>query len=719
MKHFDFKSLILTGMVLALASCSEDTFPGGDQPDIPGGRPSNEICFIVEQPSSPSRSGSPCESRRAGGAYLYADGSDSLYMALSVSEIDDNILQSRALYIDAEDINTLMMTCRSRSNDGAKYYFSNTRFSKSGDVWVSDPPYWWQNDESMHYNFYGYAPAEITGAKYSEGTNFYPTLEYTVPPNAVNQTDIVYNALTQEYISSENTTVPLKMEHALACISFVCGKGMAPGTINSVTLSDVKSHATLSLKDGTWSAIDTPADFTASTGTSSTDGADITSSAGKTLFMLIPQTGTFTVDINFTAADGTTRTYSGTIEADWQAGNQYRYAITIDPDLSIDIVPSTQDAHYVIAKTHVAAANLQPGQSWQMTVSANDGARVTLLADATLNEYQRNGYWIDEIVNVEGNSRTTTNARGDATLTGTGPTDISIFLPENVSDNNRTITLSLKIAGMEKTFDSKTFEQYHPAWTDGGFGWEQIQGDNAQFGFDWNYVVYYGYLYSAPLIFGNKTYENYCQSIIDNNNAGGYASVETYSYKWGQQRYCIKIDYSQLSSFKKYTNSRTDGLANTKDMNGIAGTAVTNAFEGVVANIKKTESGKETENAFRIGNGDKNEAPAPTGNPITSSPAIGNVLKKNRYYILRTTTYIDGEPNVSEVPKIDEKDIVWYMPAVDQFSTIPTGMANPIVAGNCWSSNAETSSNANAYLGNNTLAGRSTLHEIRACRNRP
>lgn len=715
MKHFDFKSLILTGMVLALASCSEDTFPGGDQPDIPGGRPSNEICFIVEQPSSPSRSGSPCESRRAGGAYLYADGSDSLYMALSVSEIDDNILQSRALYIDAEDINTLMMTCRSRSNDGAKYYFSNTRFSKSGDVWVSDPPYWWQNDESMHYNFYGYAPAEITGAKYSEGTNFYPTLEYTVPPNAVNQTDIVYNALTQEYISSENTTVPLKMEHALACISFVCGKGMAPGTINSVTLSDVKSHATLSLTDGKWSEPDTPANFTASTGTPSTDDADITSSTGGTLFMLIPQSGTFTVGINFTTPDGNTLTYSGTIEANWQAGNQYRYAITINPDLSIDLVPDTQDAHYVIAKAHVAAANLQSGQSWELTVSANDGADVSMLKDADLNSFQRQGYWIDEIIDANGNKQ---NARGGTSLTGTGSTDVYIFLPENVADNNRTITLSLKIAGIEKTIDAQTFEQYHPAWTSNDFGWEQIDDNqSAQWGFYYNEKVVYVYNYSSYDIAVNRKIENMIKNLRVQYDATGYVSYAQY-WAGNGYRWWVAIDYSKLNNLGTNASSTEDGETNTRQLNQLGGTAYSKSFENALIQLKRLNNNHKNENAFRrrAANDPRDVPTEILNNSSTTNPMLPYILKKNCYNL---KTFKDsGMEFDTQAPVIVDADIVWYLPASGQFNSLPGEVVDPISATDHWSSTAVNNS-TEAYLGNNTLAGRNTEHEIRACRNRP
>lgn len=718
MKHLDFKILTLAGVALFMASCSEDPFGGEDQPAVPGGGSSNKICFMVNS-SSPSRSGSSTESRRGDGAYIYANEGDSLYMSLTIEDIDDSTPASRASYITDQGINTLMMTCRSKSADGTKYYFSNTRFTNDGTAWISNPVYWWQNLETILYTFYGYAPAEIKGATYSEGTNFAPTLEYTTPANVKDQTDIVYNSITNEIYSTANMTVALKMEHALANVSFKCGTGMISGTINSVTLRGVNSHGILNLTDGTWSGVDTPADFTANTSKATTDNADITSNDDGTLFMLIPQSGTPTVDINLTTANGATRTYSGTINANWQAGQQYRYVITIGPDLNIDIWPDTQDAHYVIAKAYVNAEDLQAGQSWELTATASDGADVTLLHEGDLNAFQKNGFWIDKI--IEGSTQT--NARGTATLTGTASGGVSVFLPENVSDDNRTITLTLKMAGTERVIETKNFLQSHPAWTPNGFGWEQIKESDAQYGFDWDYRVCYAYLYTAARIGldeKNRIFQEYLTSIINENNAGGYADVVRFDYSNGFRigwRYYIDINYAKLSSLSGYVNG-TDGLENTKELNKIAGAAVTNAFETVVANIQKTEDGV-TGNAFRKGNGAKNEAPAPTGVPITSSPAIGAVLKKNRYNLKRTTTIIDGQPNVSEVPQLTEQGIVWYLPAVAQFSTIPSDILTPIEPGNCWSSNADTSSNANAYLGNNTLAGRKSVHGIRGCRNRP
>jgi hypothetical protein len=183
------------------------------------------------------------------------------------------------------------------------------------------------------------------------------------------------------------------------------------------------------------------------------------------------------------------------------------------------------------------------------------------------------------------------------------------------------------------------------------------------------------------------------------------------------RRYYIKIDYSKLATLD--SNSDTDGHSNTLDIYKKAGTAVSNAFEKTVSSILKTESGHETENAFAIGKGlDINHAPAPTGDfGITSSAAVGECMKKNRYNIKESKSN-DDEGAQGLVLSISESDIVWYLPAKDEFSSAPSG----VTPSDYWSSTVSTtdsegnSSTKYAYLGNGNLDLRSTPHSIRARR---
>ena len=124
------------------------------------------------------------------------------------------------------------------------------------------------------------------------------------------------------------------------------------------------------------------------------------------------------------------------------------------------------------------------------------------------------------------------------------------------------------------------------------------------FGFDWDYIVYYGYLYSSDI-----TDRRFCQNLIDQNEASSYASVGRYSYNIVGWRYYIQIDYSKLNSFGDIVFDNVNGLDNTQKINDYAGLVATRSFEKLIETVKKSEAGHEHENTFRIGSGARNEAP--------------------------------------------------------------------------------------------------------------
>ena len=170
-----------------------------------------------------------------------------------------------------------------------------------------------------------------------------------------------------------------------------------------------------------------------------------------------------------------------------------------------------------------------------------------------------------------------------------------------------------------------------------------------------------------------------------------------------------------LSDIGTRATSSTNGQDNTIGLFNFGGAAATNAFVTTIENIKKTEAGKETEPAFRKGNGASGEAPAPSGDPVSESTAVGECIKKNRYNLKRA---VSSQGDVSYTTEISDADIVWYLPAVDQFTSIPTAIVDPINAASYWSSTC-IDDRANAYLGNGAQADRLTTHSIRAIRNRP
>ncbi len=704
----------------AAVSCSDGLVEDINKLPV-GGEDSDMISFVVAN-NNTTRGGS-FGNRPCGGAYLHsANNADSLYLKMEVADIDDALSTRAAEISDANLPNRLNMTCRIRKqNSDYSFYFENTAFEHNGDVWSSTPAYYWLNNDD-NFNFYGYyAPADAKGVDYISGSSsngYTPSLDYTVQPDVNDHFDLSYSDYADyEYIASSNVKVPLSMKHALAKIAFKTGTGMKAGTIKGVSIKNIVNKANLNLEAGNWTSTTSIGDCTLSGLSVSTEDTPITTD-GNHFYVLPGCTGaTSTLEIVF-RPEGADKdeVYFTTIDnADWKAGKQYLYTITLTPELEIDLVPETVDAHYVIAKAHINADGLTGNKKWELTVSANDGAKVSVVSE--LSDYQKQGFWIDQII-TDPNATSGESARGSEVLTGSTSQDVYIFIPENASENSeRTITLSLNMKGSTgSAIDEKSFQQYHPAWV-GNFGWEQTDDNKeAQFGFNWNKVVYYGYLYTAAL-WGNSTYKKTCQTIIDENSAGEYASVETYDYPGLRMRYCIKIDYSKGALNNLGENSSDDGAFNTKQLYKVAGTSTTGEFERVVATTKKTEAGHESEPTFRLGDGTGGEAPAPSGDNSPETPAIGECLKKNRYYLLKT---ISADNDVTYSPIIKETDIRWYLPAVNQFTKLPADNSvvdaiNPI---ECWSSTTYKSNQTKAYIGDKTLYPRLNTKKIRACRNK-
>lgn len=166
--------------------------------------------------------------------------------------------------------------------------------------------------------------------------------------------------------------------------------------------------------------------------------------------------------------------------------------------------------------------------------------------------------------------------------------------------------------------------------------------------------------------------------------------------------------------------SGSDGLANTKALYNFGKGASTASFETVLLNTYKTESGHETETAFRkmtqsdLASGSWADY-GNNGTPVTGSDAIGEILKKNRYNIIKTVVGSDNVASYSA--SLSDADIVWYLPAVDEFGSAPSAVVQPI-ARNSWSSTAVAGA-TNSYLGNGVSTNRKTPAPIRARRVRP
>ena len=610
--------------------------------------------------------------------------------------------------------------------------------------WVvnGERDYYWPGD-NYTLSFYGYAPQDATGLTVSTSATDAPALHYSCPATAY-QTDLLLASMPR-LSGSYGQTVDLTFRHALAAVQVVEGSTMQPGSIKSIALRGLYSDGDFDYDADAWS-ID--ASKTTTYTLTFSDGLSVKQNPGEVItpdnncFIVLPQTLPPEASLRIIFDDAQTgleRTIDGSLAGITLAkGSRTRLIINVDANytLGFDDESTPLDAHYVIAKLPFTVSGIADDASWTLTASASDGANVTLQRTADLNEYARQGYWTDVI--YEGStSGAATSARGTASVSGSGPGsfDFSVFIPENVSDNNRVITLTLKVDGAsDDEAITKTLTQYHPAWTASGLGWEQVQDSRSTtYGFSWDRVVSYVYSYSAGRLNSSKQtqYQSYLEQIVSNNNASGFAEVGRITYTSGfinAYRYYIKIDYGKMNNLSSYGLSTSDGINNTRTIYLKGGEILTNNFENIIINTLKTESGKEDEAAFRMAtasndyssysailpSGSKPAGPS-TDTDTEGSAAVGEVLKKNRYYIVRTTTTEDKSTVVSLALGIKYDDIVWFLPARDQFALLPANVQEAIDASDCWSS-TPLDNDSESYLGDGTAADRGDYHYVRAVR---
>jgi hypothetical protein len=577
-------------------------------------------------------------------------------------------------------------------------------------------------------------------------------LHYACPATA-KQADLLVASATR-VSGNYGQALPLSFRHALAVVQIVEGSSMQPGSIKSISLRNVYSEGDYDYTTDEWT-LDTSKKQTYSLAWSS--GLAVKQNPGEVIttddncFIILPQKVPDTAVLRIVFNDSQTgleRTIDGKLSGvSFKKGSRTRLIINIDANYSLgfDDDSTPLDCHYIIAKLPFTVSGIGSDVGWTMTASASDGANVTLQKTADLNEYAAQGYWTD-VMYTGSTSGTSTSARGTATVSGTGPGnyDFSIFIPENVSDNNRTVTLTLKVSGASNADAvTKSIIQYHPAWTADGLGWEQLQDTRTtSYGFAWNRKVSYVYSYSGTTTSQRSTYNTYVTSLVTNNNASGFASVGNFTYKSGlfitYTRYYIQIDYSKMNNLNSYNLSTSDGLGNTRTLYSKGGEILTNNFEDLIMSTLKTESGKEDEKAFRMADATNDYKSWSNLHPSGSIPkgpmsaddvnngiklsdntegsaAVGEVLKRNRYYIVKLTSTVDGVTSTSYALRIKDDDIVWFLPARDQFANAPTNVQEAIDPSDLWSS-SPLSNGSQSYLGDGSAADRNDYHYVRAVR---
>lgn len=630
-----------------------------------------------------------------------------------------------------------------KTSDSAKsYYFKNIAYSRTTEteggtllnLWQCANTYYWLGAQD-NYTFYAVAPWNALSQGLTINTDgAEPVLSYTVPASAADQFDIIADK-TIEYPGNHNKAVPLSFKHLLSriIINVPQRDDLATGTITNIEISNVVRSGSYSMTSQVWTlTADDIFTFKLQPNVAYTPGAELTGN-GRQLF-LIPQTLDEGSIITITFKDttkGTIRTYTKSLGGlTWQKGLTYTFNIGITPDDSFEFTQDTPilDANYVMHTNTIRPVNVIESQQWIAKVRSNDGAPVTIQREADVNVLVKDGFWADRLLDTNGNDVGSARGTDQITSTGAAEVPVRIFLPENSGDKNRIIYIDfyLGASATGQPVCTLTLLQYCPDWV-GTYGWEQIDDNGTgNFGFEWDRKVCLTYKYSVGSnYFASEndivTNRNYKYADGVRQSYPGYDRWTSMGWFWNTKqlnnRCYILLDYSKLNQLIG-SNSRIDGLANTVWLNQYGGEAATMAMENSILSIMKTQNGQTTETAFRIAtvaDDGRNAPPSTLTSPeLASDIALSHALMKNKYNLKKTGT---AAGDMGYVPVLT--DIVWYLPAVDQFKALPK--LEPINPGDYWSSTVEPGADTNPYDGAGIQRERNdtTWLKIRACRNRP
>lgn len=718
MKAYPYLALL---PALACAGCSDD-------PQSPAEGDSRGIVFCISADAALSRSdGAVCDT---GMLTLTADGCEPVAVSMSVSDITSASTCSRGTPVngtaDLKDFSIYSWFYRDAAA-AAQPFFTRETAQDHGGYWSTPTTYYWPTGTGTSLSFWALAGIDTPGVSII-GTGTGPddmTIEYSVPREAASQTDLLL--ATTGRINTPGERVPLTFRHLCAAVRFVAGSEMQPGTIRSITLSGIASQGRYT---GTWSTAGSKTDFTLTTD-KDTDENTPAGSALTTQYntmMMLPQRlgddATLTVVFE-DRVTGTERRMSASLAGrEWRQGTVTTYHIGITPEYKLEFTqqPDTQDAHYVICRSAVHISGLPAGKAWTLTVSPSDDSDPSIQLTADINEFARQGFWTDR--EMSNGSPTSRSARGSRQIKGTGPGEfpLTVFLPENISDSPRTVTLTLSVDGAPaQNSVTQQILQLAPGWT-GNTGWEQVDdNENAAYGFSYTahhvYVYYDGYFNVGSGAETLRQIKSMIDNIIAQYNASGYTDIIMKRHWAGKYRYAVDINYEKLSNLGLNAASASDGLTNTRQLFNFGGSGVTSTFETALQGLRRI--GDESVTAFRKRDNASGSIDNDFGFPqwvegtaINESQALSAVLKKNRYYLNRYTD--SGTGMEATAPRILETDIVWYLPARDEFAALPADYNS---SGTYWSSTACDNA-TEAYSGDGTPTLRSTRKKIAAARRR-
>lgn len=652
----------------------------------------DNICFGISDSGNGTRAAAANEAITTDRYVLRSsESSDTLCVRAVVS---DGIGKAAAKHATRASMQTTMyeqfsVVAQLKKSDGniAPRYYMNEVATKQGDVWQpSSSIYYWPDNGSLRFLAWAPLDAELdeSPVKPSEDVNK-TTIKYTVPADLSKQRDLVAAATGYNASPAGGVCAPVSLQFKHLCTAVVIKTGatMAPGTIKSVTIKNVRNSGTYDMLSSAWTLTDATANYTVSPdmATSSTTAEGTKLNADDATFMLLPQTLGADSELEVLFHDnisGRDRLLTASLNgAEWPMGKTVTYRLSITPEYELEFTsePQVQDAHYVIYPIKI---KVDPGLTggWKLKSTS---PKVTLRKNLT--ELEEVGYWIEE-------------DRGTQTIEGTESGDITVyaFLEENVTNAERDVVLELSPKGFPSATPAKfTIRQLCPSWNADGLGCERIEGKKYQWGFLWGDNM--KMVYTVPGWILKKWWVEIVLTWF--NDYGKYITVDRDSWSTS---FRVTIDFNKIPS-PNVAKSPTDGKKNSSELYNF------NGISDVSALIKRLENwGGTTNQTFPL-------------NPTEF--AVRAAVMKNKFNKEVQTSA--GE--TIERPILKSENLVWYLPAKDEFSTIVDD-EYPL-QGNYWTSTAsdisEDDENAYKYILNSgaSLEKRTTLLNVRAVRKRP
>lgn len=653
----------------------------------------DNICFGISDSGNGTRAAAANEAITTDRYVLRSsESSDTLCVRAVVS---DGIGKAAVHHATRASMQTTMydqfnVVAQLKKSDGniAPRYYMNEVATKQGVVWQpSSSIYYWPDNGSLRFLAWAPLDAELdeSPVKPSEDVNK-TTIKYTVPAELSKQRDLVAAATGYNASPAGGVCAPVSLQFKHLCTAVVVKTGatMAPGTIKSVTVTNVRNSGTYDMLRSAWTLNDATTSYTVSpdmaTGSTTAEGTKL--NADDATFMLLPQTlgADSKLEVMFhDNISGRDRLLTASLNgAEWPMGKTVTYRLSITPEYELEFTsePQVQDAHYVIYPITIKAENLG-ANGWKLV--SNDTRNVTFVENFGNDDIKRlvdNGYWLKDYC---GKSELTSTTRGDI--------KVYVFIKENITDADRDIKLTLTPADYPNaapvTFD---FKQYCPAWNN-GIGVERKQETDYPWGFNWDSSMkitysmpkgfWMGIWHALFTIFGNTKYVT----------QEGYAWTGTWK---------VTVDFSKVPKLTTAT-SATDGLKNTWEIYN---------FEGI--------SDAETIMRQLESWGGVPDKTLPT-NPTEFAAAA--CAKKNPFGVTINTK--DGQ-NLY-LPTLSQSDLVWYLPAQDEAPNMVDGIYP--LSGNYWTSTAITDPGTTSYKytvgASASPEDRNNFIHVRAVRKRP